>query len=72
MSEFTRLAVAYTAVRLAVFTICLILLGFSGLQGIVQVAVALVASGLLSYRVGRRQRDRLVAAYEARRDARRR
>lgn len=66
-SEMARLVVAYTALRLALFAVVFIGLLFTPLPKIVSVAVALVASALLSYPLGRQQRDRVGALYLERR-----
>ncbi len=54
----------YTAVRLAIFLVCLGVLYLVGLHGLVLFVVALVVSGLLSYPLARRQRDAMVRSYE--------
>lgn len=65
-NELAVLIVRYTALRLALFAVVFLALLFTGIPGIVDVAVALVASGVVSLFVGREQRDRMVAAWEAR------
>lgn len=67
MSEFARLALVYTALRIVLFVACLVVLYVLGLRSFVLVAVALLASGVIAYPVARKQRDRLTAAYEERR-----
>lgn len=66
----TRLVVSYTALRLGLFAIVFIALLFTPLPKIVSVAVALVASALLSYPLGRQQRDRVSELYLERRGRR--
>lgn len=59
----------YTGIRLGLFALSLAIAFAFGLRSILLVAVALVASGVLSYPLARRQRDQLIAAYEQRRAA---
>ncbi|HEX7354584.1 MAG TPA: DUF4229 domain-containing protein [Mycobacteriales bacterium] len=69
MSELAVLILRYTALRLALFAVVFLALLFTGLPSIVDVAIALVVSGGVSLFVGREQRDRMVAAWEARHQA---
>ena len=66
MSAFARLGGMwrYTAVRLAIFLACLGVLYLVGMRGLLLFVVALVASGLLSYPLARRQRDAMVRSYQ--------
>ncbi|MGH3743410.1 MAG: DUF4229 domain-containing protein [Mycobacteriales bacterium] len=66
-NELAVLIVRYTALRLALFAIVVLALLFTGLPGIVDVAIGLVVSGVVSLFIGRQHRDRMVAAWEARR-----
>jgi hypothetical protein len=54
----------YTAVRLAIFLVCLGVLYLVGLHGLLLFVVALLVSGLLSYPLARRQRDAMVRSYQ--------
>jgi hypothetical protein len=54
----------YTAVRLAIFLACLGVLYLVGLRGLPLFVIALLASGLLSYPLARRQRDAMVRSYQ--------
>lgn len=65
-NELPLLVLRYTALRLSLFAIVVLALLFTGLPGIVDVALALVASGVASLFVGRQHRDRMVAAWAAR------
>ncbi len=65
-NELVLLILRYTALRLALFAVVFLALLFTGIPSIVDVAIALVASGVVSLFVGREQRDRMVAAWEAR------
>ena len=56
----------YTALRLGLFVGCLGALYLVGLHGFVLFVVALVASGVLSYPLARRQRDAMVRAHSQR------
>lgn len=66
-NELAVLIARYTALRLALFAIVVLALLFTPLPGIVDVAIALVVSGAVSLFVGREHRDRMVAAWERRR-----
>lgn len=65
-SELAVLIARYTALRLALFAIVVLALLFTSLPGIVDVAIALVVSGVVSLFVGREHRDRMIAAWEVR------
>jgi hypothetical protein len=65
-----RVVVIYTGIRIGLFLLAGVAGFLLGLRSIVLVAVALVASGLLSYPLARRQRDALTAALSARRQRR--
>lgn len=60
------LVLRYTALRLSLFALPLIALLFTSLPAIVDVALALVVSALVSLVVGRELRDRMVVAWSAR------
>ncbi len=68
MNGMTRMIVSYTALRLALFTIAFILLLFSPLATIVDIAIALVVSAIVSYPLGRHQRDRMTTLLLERRE----
>lgn len=69
-NELAVLIARYTALRLALFAIVALALLFTPLPGIVDVAIGLVVSGVASLFVGRQHRDRMVAAWETRRQQR--
>lgn len=66
-NELVVLVARYTALRLALFAIVVLALLLTPLPGILDVAIALVVSGVASLFVGRQHRDRMVAAWQARR-----
>lgn len=66
----TRLVLSYTALRLGLFAVVFIGLLFTPLDKIISFAIALVASALLSYPLGRQQRDRVAELYAERRPRR--
>jgi multisubunit Na+/H+ antiporter MnhG subunit len=66
-NEMTRTVVSYTALRLGLFAIVFLLLLFTPFPTIVDLAIALVASAVVSYPIGRHQRDRMVVLMEERR-----
>jgi 4-hydroxybenzoate polyprenyltransferase len=65
-NELAVLIARYTALRIALFAIVVLSLLFTPLPGIVDVAIALVVSGVVSLFIGREHRDRMVAAWETR------
>ncbi len=65
-NEITRTVVAYTALRLGLFAIVFLLLLFTPFATIIDLAIALVASAVVSYPLGRHQRDRMVVLLEER------
>jgi multisubunit Na+/H+ antiporter MnhG subunit len=66
-NEMTRTVVSYTALRLGLFAIVFLLLLFTPFPTIVDLAIALVVSAVVSYPIGRHQRDRMVVLMEERR-----
>lgn len=70
MSPLARSVLVYTGIRLGLFVLAGLAGFVFGLRSIVLVAVALVASGVLSYPLARRQRDDMATQLEARRRAR--
>jgi Protein of unknown function (DUF4229) len=66
MSPIVRVGITYTLLRVAVFAVCVFLLRLAGLHSLPLVLVALLVSGVVSYPIGRRQRDALVAAWQER------
>lgn len=70
MNSALRVSLIYTALRAGLFLVTASVCFLLGLRSIVLVAVALVASGLLSYPLARRQRDDLTAALSDRRQRR--
>ena len=65
-NEMTRTVVSYTALRLGLFAIVFLLLLFTHLATIIDLAIALVVSAVASYPLGRHQRDRMVVLLEER------
>jgi hypothetical protein len=65
-SEMARMVVSYTALRVALFAVVFLLMLFTGLQTIIDLGIALVVSAVLSYPMGRHQRDRMVVLMEQR------
>jgi hypothetical protein len=59
---------SYLALRLVLFGIALVVFMLVGLSGLLAAALALLASGLASYPLARRQRQAIVDAYKERRD----
>jgi hypothetical protein len=62
----TKIYAGYLGLRLILFVIALAICIFSGLSGIWAVLLALVASGIASYPIARRQRDDIVRALNRR------
>ena len=60
------LVLRYSSLRLALFAVPLIVLLFTPLPAIVDVAIALVASAVASLVLGRGLRDRMVVAWNRR------
>jgi UPF0716 family protein affecting phage T7 exclusion len=70
VSPLTRIMLVYTFIRVVLFVaVAAILWGF-GMNDLILVAVALVASGVLSYPLARRQRTELAERLAARREGR--
>jgi Mn2+/Fe2+ NRAMP family transporter len=61
-----RSALAYTAARLLLLLVALTLLYLVGARGLLLVALALVASGIISFVVLSRQRDAMSASLSSR------
>jgi hypothetical protein len=61
-----RTAFAYTSARILLFVVATILLYLVGARGILLLALALVVSGIASYVLLSRQRDRMSGALSAR------
>jgi len=61
-----RSALAYTSARLLLFVAALVLLYLAGARGLLLVAIALLASGIISFVVLSRQRDAMSASLSAR------
>lgn len=59
-------AVAYSLSRITLFVVALWVLYFLGARGLLLIALAALASGLISYVVLSRQRDAMSAAVSAR------
>jgi hypothetical protein len=57
-----RTALAYTASRLVLFLVVLLLLDLAGARGLLLIALALLISGLLSYVLLSRQRDAMAGS----------
>lgn len=70
LSPFTKIVLLYTGIRIGLFVAVAAVLFALGFNDIVLVAVALVASGVLSYPLARKQRAELALQYEARRRTR--
>ena len=67
MSPLTRMVISYSVLRLGLFAVVFLILVFTPLAHIVDIAIALVVSGVLSLKVGRGHRDRMVELFEERR-----
>jgi hypothetical protein len=65
--NFWLLALRYTSLRVSLFALPLIVLLFSPLPKIVDIAIALVISSIAALFFGRGLRDRMVAAWMDRR-----
>ena len=61
-----RTALAYTASRLMLFLVVLVLLDLAGARGLLLIALALLISGLLSYVLLSRQRDAMAGSLSQR------
>jgi cell division protein FtsW (lipid II flippase) len=61
-----RAAFAYTSARILLFVAALALLYLAGARGLLLVALALVASGIISFVVLSRQRDAMSSSLSAR------
>jgi Mn2+/Fe2+ NRAMP family transporter len=61
-----RAAVAYTSARIVLFIAALAVLYLIGARGLILLALALLASGLVSYVVLSRARDRMSASLSGR------
>lgn len=69
-SEMTRTVISYTALRLALFTIVFLGLLFTPLPRLAAFGIALLGSAVLSYPLGRQQRDRMAELLAERRERR--
>lgn len=67
-NELAVLIARYTALRVALFALVILALLWTPLPGILDVAIALVVSSVAALVFGRQHRDRMVAAWEARRE----
>lgn len=67
-NELAVLIARYTALRVALFALVILALLWTPLPGILDVAIALVVSSVAALLFGRQHRDRMVAAWEARRE----
>jgi hypothetical protein len=61
-----RTTLAYTAARLVLFLVALLLLDLAGARGLLLIALALLISGLLSYVLLSRQRDAMAGSLSSR------
>jgi hypothetical protein len=68
VSPLTRMILSYTILRLGLFAVAFLILVFTPLPKIIDIAIALVVSGVLSLKVGRGHRDRMVELFEERRE----
>lgn len=67
-NELAVLIARYTALRVALFALVILALLWTPLPGILDVAIALVVSSVAALLFGRQHRDRMVAAWDARRE----
>jgi hypothetical protein len=70
LSPLTRIMLVYSLIRLVLFVAAFAIVWSFPLNDLVRIAIALVASGVLSYPLARRQRAELAERLEERRQAR--
>jgi hypothetical protein len=70
LSPLTRILLVYSLIRIVLFVAAVAIAWSLPLNDIVRVAIALVASGVLSYPLARRQRAELAQRLEERRRSR--
>lgn len=56
---------AYTAARIGLFAVALLLIYLAGARGLLLIGLALLASGIASYVLLSRQRDRMASSVSA-------
>ena len=66
----TRTYVSYLGIRLLLFAAALAICIAVGMNGLLAVAVALLASGVIAFPLARRQRDEIARAFQQRRGGR--